>query len=68
MNFLVVDVENNVEILETSVCTEAIEEAITQVMSNNVKAELFVEMSDQWYGWTNELGFIGTRPKHPPTR
>ncbi len=67
MNYLVVDVANNVEILETQNCGQAIESVITEV-ANDVSAELFVEKDEVWYGWTNELGFIGPRPKHPPTR
>jgi hypothetical protein len=62
MIYLVVDVVNNAELLETTNCHEAIETAILK------KAELFVSINSVWYGWTDELGFIGPRPKHPPTR
>jgi len=67
MKFLIVDVANNVEILETTDCCNAIEIAVAEV-NNGVSAELFFELAGTWYGWVNELDFMGTRPKHPPTR
>lgn len=65
--FLVVDVENNIEILETQDGCTAIEQMLTSI-ANNVKAELFFVLNDQWYGWISEYGFVGGHPKNPPTR
>jgi len=67
MNYLLIDIPNNTELLETENCSEAIEATIAQVGAG-VHAELFVYHSEAWYSWTSELGFIGPRPKHPPTR
>ena len=67
MKFLVVNVDDNVDILETPDCCQAISEVIMQV-ENGVSAELFVEKENNWYGWNLVDGFIGPRPKTPPTR
>jgi hypothetical protein len=66
-NYLVVDVENNDEILETADACEAIEQCLTSI-GESVKAELFFVQNDEWFGWVNEYGFIGPKPKRPPTR
>lgn len=66
-NYLVVDVENNVDILSTTDCCGAVEQMVTSI-NNSIKAELFFELNDQWYGWIQENGFVGGHPKTPPTR
>jgi len=66
-NYLVVDIENNTDILETTDACEAIEQMVTSI-ANNVKAELFFVLNDQWYGWIQENGFVGGHPKTPPTK
>jgi hypothetical protein len=67
MNFLLVDIPNNTELLETTDCCEAVEATIAKV-ENGVQAELYLYRNEQWYTWNNEFGFIGPRPKNPPTR
>lgn len=68
MNFLLIDIPNNTELLETTDCCEAIAATIAQV-TNDVHAELFVYYNDEWFSWTlDTLDFIGPRPKTPPTR
>lgn len=67
MNYLLIDIPNNTEILETTEASDAISELLSHSAAGN-EVELFIENSGIWFGWTDYLGFIGPRPKHPPTR
>lgn len=67
MNCLIINTDTNTEMLEIENCCEAIEYTVAQV-SSGVKAEMYVYHNEIWFSWTNELGFIGPRPKTPPTR
>ena len=67
MEFLIVNVQTNTDLVSTDDCCDAISQTINYV-ANGVTAELFVCNESIWYGWDYANEFMGLRPKTPPTR